>query len=155
MYRGERGEGEKGPVPVAQERTKLARRARGLARWRGGRVKQKTVERSDSHPGAGRRNIKGNRLLVREVKNRPSPGHTRIALYTYFTFCTTKVCNTFWARRAAWRWKCTRGITQISFTSRMIKIFSKSFVSFMLFLFIFYSFMLLIFLHYKKERALA
>lgn len=26
-----------------------------------------------------RQNIKGNRLLVREVKNRPSPGHTRIA----------------------------------------------------------------------------
>lgn len=40
----------------------------------GGRRREKRLP-----PDAGRQNIKGNRLLVREVKNRPSPGHTRIA----------------------------------------------------------------------------
>lgn len=74
---------EKGPVPWRRRGQDGEACAGGegwsLARRRGRRVKQRTVERSDSHQAAGRRNIKGNRLLVREVKNRPSPGHTRIA----------------------------------------------------------------------------
>lgn len=71
----------------------------------GRRVKQRTVEKW-LPPGAGRRNIKGNRLLVREVKNRPSPGHTRIAfihlLYVLYHWSVIPF------RRAAWRSRRTR-----------------------------------------------
>lgn len=79
-----RRNGGKGLAPVAQERARqrsLRKGGRGGGRaslGEGRRVKQRTVEKW-LPPDAGRRNIKGNRLLVREVKNRPSPGHTRIA----------------------------------------------------------------------------
>lgn len=61
-----------------QDSEAFTRGGRGGSLGEGRRVKQRTVEKW-LPPGAGRRNIKGNRLLVREVKNRPSPGHTRIA----------------------------------------------------------------------------
>lgn len=77
----------------------------GEGRW----VKQRTVEKW-LPPGAGRRNIKGNRLLVREVKNRPSPGHTRIAsihlLYVLYHWSVIP----FRPRRAAWRSETHAGL---------------------------------------------
>ena len=66
---------------AASERRKEGREVRVAGK--GIRTKGCTVGARDEEkrlpPAAGRQNIKGNRLLVREVKNRPSPGHTRIA----------------------------------------------------------------------------
>lgn len=96
---------------AGEARQRSLRRGRGGSLGEGRRVKQRTVEKW-LPPGAGRRNIKGNRLLVREVKNRPSPGHTRIAfihlLYVLYHWSVIPF------RRAAPRGgRDTHGITQI------------------------------------------
>lgn len=116
MYHGEWRERVR--APVAQERArraKLTRGGEGASLGEGRRVKQRTVEKW-LPPGAGRRNIKGNRLLVREVKNRPSPGHTRIAfihlLYVLYHWSVIPFRRAA-PRRTAWRSRDTRGITQI------------------------------------------
>lgn len=105
--------------PVARTKAsdgEVCARGRGgaggrLARWR------ETGEVEDGRekwlpPGAGRRNIKGNRLLVREVKNRPSPGHTRIAFIHLLYVLYHRSVIPF--RRAAPRGdRDARGITHI------------------------------------------
>lgn len=92
-------------------RQRSLRGGRGGSLGEGRRVKQRTVEKW-LPPDAGRRNIKGNRLLVREVKNRPSPGHTRIAfihlLYVLYHWSVIP----FW-RAAPRGGRDTHGITQI------------------------------------------
>lgn len=79
----ERSEEDEEEEDGSREREKEGRKKERLA-WRvKDSTKGCTVGARDGEkrlpPAAGRQNIKGNRLLVREVKNRPSPGHTRIA----------------------------------------------------------------------------
>lgn len=130
MYHGEWRKRARSRSAGEGKTAKLTRGDEGGSLGEGRRVKQRTVEKW-LPPGAGRRNIKGNRLLVREVKNRPSPGHTRIAfihlLYVLYHWSVIPF------RRAAPRGgRDTRGITQIPPTSRPNRVtwlvLSESFV---------------------------
>lgn len=111
MYHGEWRKRARSRSTREGKTTKLTREGRGGSLGEGRRVKQRTVEKW-LPPGAGRRNIKGNRLLVREVKNRPSPGHTRIAFIHLLYVLYQRSVIPF--RRTAPRGgRDTRGITQI------------------------------------------